>query len=387
MHLFLLGVSHRTAPVELRERLDFSSRDLGAAVEALAPAPSAAESVVLSTCNRSEIYVASSDPAQARDELVQLPERVPPAAAARRSCRTCSRYDDADAAGHLFRVAAGLDSLVVGEPQILGQVKDAFQAAAERRCTGPLLEQAVPLVVRRRQARAHRDGARRGRGLGQLRGGGAGAQDLRPARRPPRAGRRRRRDQHADGAAPARRRVSARSSSPAGRRRTPRRWPATVGGRAVPWDRPGARPRRRRHRHHRDRLAAADHHARAGRSGDRPAPARSAVHHRHRRAARRRAGGRRHRTGVPLQRRRPADDRPGEPVAARRRDRRRPRRSSARRWRASAPWQRSRGAIPTIVALRQRFDAIRARRAAAARGQARRRCRRTRARASTKSRG
>ena len=70
MHLFLLGVSHRTAPVDLRERLDFSSRDLSAAAEAIAARPSMTESVVLSTCNRSEIYVASSDPAQAREELV-----------------------------------------------------------------------------------------------------------------------------------------------------------------------------------------------------------------------------------------------------------------------------------------------------------------------------
>ena len=138
MHLFLLGVSHRTAPVELRERLDFSSRDLGTAVEALAMRPSAVESVVLSTCNRSEIYVASSDPAQARAELVQFlseyhgiaPEAFTP---------HLFSYADADAAEHLFRVAAGLDSIVVGEPQILGQVKDAFEAAAERRCTGPVL--------------------------------------------------------------------------------------------------------------------------------------------------------------------------------------------------------------------------------------------------------
>ena len=64
MTLILLGVSHRTAPVELRERLDFSSRDLGAAIQALALRPSAAETVVLSTCNRSEIYVVSSDAAR-----------------------------------------------------------------------------------------------------------------------------------------------------------------------------------------------------------------------------------------------------------------------------------------------------------------------------------
>ena len=73
VHLFLLGVSHRTAPVDLRERLDFSSRDLGAAVEALAARPSAAESVVLSTCNRSEIYVASSSPEAARPLRAQGP--------------------------------------------------------------------------------------------------------------------------------------------------------------------------------------------------------------------------------------------------------------------------------------------------------------------------
>ncbi len=138
VHLFLLGVSHRTAPVDLRERLDFSSRDLGAAVEALATRQSAAESVVLSTCNRSEIYVASSDLPRARQEIVSFlseyhgvsPDLFAPHLFA---------LDDRAAARHLFRVAAGLDSLVVGEPQILGQVKDAFQTAAERRCTGPML--------------------------------------------------------------------------------------------------------------------------------------------------------------------------------------------------------------------------------------------------------
>lgn len=138
MHLFLVGVSHRTAPVELRERLDFSSRDVGAAVESLAARSSATESVVLSTCNRSEIYVASTSPGQARDEVIQFLtdyHRLPADAFAPH----LFSFSDAEAARHLFRVAAGLDSIVVGEPQILGQVKDAFQAASERRCTGPVL--------------------------------------------------------------------------------------------------------------------------------------------------------------------------------------------------------------------------------------------------------
>lgn len=138
MHLLLLGVSHRTAPVDLRERLDFSSRDVGAAVEALATRSSAAESLVLSTCNRSEIYVASTDPRRSQDEVAaflseyhQLPRDV--------FQPHLFTHRDMAAARHLFRVAAGLDSLVVGEPQVLGQVKDAFQAASERHCTGPLL--------------------------------------------------------------------------------------------------------------------------------------------------------------------------------------------------------------------------------------------------------
>lgn len=138
MHLFLIGVSHRTAPVDVRERLDFSSRDVGAAVDALAARSSAAESVVLSTCNRSEIYVASPSPVRVRGEILEfltdyhgLPlETFAP---------HLFSLTDQQAARHLFRVAAGLESLVVGEPQILGQVKEAFQAAAQRRCAGPIL--------------------------------------------------------------------------------------------------------------------------------------------------------------------------------------------------------------------------------------------------------
>jgi glutamyl-tRNA reductase len=138
MHLLLLGVSHKTAPVDVRERLDFSSRDLGAAVEALATRPSAAESVVLSTCNRSELYVASENPAQARDEIIEFLSHYHSLPLDSFLPHLFSLSDD-DAAKHLFRVAAGLDSLVVGEPQILGQVKDAFETASGRRCTGPML--------------------------------------------------------------------------------------------------------------------------------------------------------------------------------------------------------------------------------------------------------
>ena len=138
MHLFLLGVSHRTAPVDLRERLDFSSRDLSAAAGAIAAKPSMSEAVVLSTCNRSELYVATTDPACAREELVSFISEYHHVSAPTFQPHLFALENSA-AVAHLFRVAAGLDSLVVGEPQILGQVKEAYQSSATTRCVGPVL--------------------------------------------------------------------------------------------------------------------------------------------------------------------------------------------------------------------------------------------------------
>ena len=138
MHLLLVGASHRTAPVELRERLDFCSRGLEQAVRALAQRRSALEVVVVSTCNRAELYVACADPAGAGEDLLaffsefhQLPaDEIRP---------HLYSHVDHDAARHLFRVSSGLDSLVVGEPQILGQVKEAYNVAATADSAGPLL--------------------------------------------------------------------------------------------------------------------------------------------------------------------------------------------------------------------------------------------------------
>ena len=138
MHLFLLGVSHRTAPLELRERLDFSSRDVGAAVEALCAHATTTETVVLSTCNRSELYVVSDQMARAREELIGFLADYHRMSADQFVPHLFAR-EDGQAVHHLFRVAAGLDSLVVGEPQVLGQVKEAFTIASDRHCSGPML--------------------------------------------------------------------------------------------------------------------------------------------------------------------------------------------------------------------------------------------------------
>jgi glutamyl-tRNA reductase len=136
--LLLVGISHRTAPVELRERVDFQARDLTAALRALADRGSAREAVVVSTCNRAEMYVACDEAEPTRQDLLRFLSDYNQVAASDIAPHV---YDvvDLDAARHLFRVAAGLDSMVVGEPQILGQVKEAHTVATEARTAGAVL--------------------------------------------------------------------------------------------------------------------------------------------------------------------------------------------------------------------------------------------------------
>ena len=127
--LFAVGLSHRTAPVELRESVDFSRGGPGEALAALASRGICQEMVVLSTCNRAEIYaVAGPDGPDTIARFFADYHQLP---LARLSDHLYVRRAD-DAARHLFRVAAGLDSLVVGEPQILGQVKAAYAASSDR---------------------------------------------------------------------------------------------------------------------------------------------------------------------------------------------------------------------------------------------------------------
>jgi glutamyl-tRNA reductase len=123
--LLAVGVSHHHAPLEVRERLYLAD---GHAAE-LASELGAA--VVLSTCNRTEVYLADGDPERVREELE------------RRSGlelgSLLARWDEGEVVTHLFRVVAGLDSLVPGESQILGQVREAYEGARTRGATGTLL--------------------------------------------------------------------------------------------------------------------------------------------------------------------------------------------------------------------------------------------------------
>lgn len=130
MKLWLTGLNHRTAPVAVRERLAFSEAELPQAMSELLASPGIREAMILSTCNRVEVSVAAEDDVDAEDILIGYLCRL---RALDRSWLEPHLYSlgDRDAIRHIFRVAASLDSMVVGEPQILGQMKSAYTLARE----------------------------------------------------------------------------------------------------------------------------------------------------------------------------------------------------------------------------------------------------------------
>ena len=124
MHLLTLGLNHTTAPVEVRERLAFAEGDQPESLRRLRETYGLSEAAILSTCNRSEIYMASDGPHfepvrryLAEERRVDLADLQP----------CFYEYVDAEAATHLFRVSSGIDSLVIGESQILKQVREALE--------------------------------------------------------------------------------------------------------------------------------------------------------------------------------------------------------------------------------------------------------------------
>jgi glutamyl-tRNA reductase len=141
MSLLLIGVNHKTAPIELRERIAISREALAETTRALAAVPGVAECMIVSTCNRVEILAAveeSADdsPAAALTAFLHRHFGLEPALLAPH----LYEHRDREAVRHLFRVAASLDSMVVGEPQILGQVKEAFAVARASGTVGAELE-------------------------------------------------------------------------------------------------------------------------------------------------------------------------------------------------------------------------------------------------------
>ncbi|HEX2140066.1 MAG TPA: glutamyl-tRNA reductase [Woeseiaceae bacterium] len=127
MPLHILGLNHTTAPVEIREQLIFAGQDAARALSEVAALPGIREAVVLSTCNRTELYVAAEAGGPAALRAWLLADQKLSSAAE----QALFTLDGDDAIRHLFRVACGLDSMVLGEPQILGQLKDAYRLAEQ----------------------------------------------------------------------------------------------------------------------------------------------------------------------------------------------------------------------------------------------------------------
>ena len=135
--LLAIGVSHKTAPVAVRERLALGDEQAVAFLRELRGSAEVQEAVAISTCNRTELYLVAGDPVEAESRVLSMlarkaeirPTALAGAIYAHRNC---------DAARHLYRVTSGLESMIVGEAEIQGQVKRSYEAALARETVGPL---------------------------------------------------------------------------------------------------------------------------------------------------------------------------------------------------------------------------------------------------------
>ncbi len=147
MNIILIGMNHKTAPLEIREKLSLTCLNNVNPLEELLKIPEVKEAMYLSTCNRVEVLADTTEGGGALDSLRSFifhhgnlsPEEME---------RCLYVYHDQEAIGHLFRVASSLDSLVMGEPQILGQVKDAYNRAVENKATGQVLNKVLHQAFR-----------------------------------------------------------------------------------------------------------------------------------------------------------------------------------------------------------------------------------------------
>lgn len=142
MNIILIGMNHKTAPLEIRERLSLSCGDTMSPLIEIMNLPQIREAIYISTCNRVEVLANAADEKGAIEKLKAFifnhgnlsPEEM---------ARCLYLYYDHDAVRHLFRVASSIDSMVMGEPQILGQVKDAYRTAVEHNATGVILNKVI----------------------------------------------------------------------------------------------------------------------------------------------------------------------------------------------------------------------------------------------------
>jgi glutamyl-tRNA reductase len=136
--IVLLGINHKTAPIELRECLAFSNEETLAALETFKASPAISEVMVISTCNRVEILVATGNKTKAEETAktyLSASKKLPVAKFEQALYAHCGD----EAVRHIFMVASSLDSMMVGEPQILGQIKEAYNIAGSKKTSGVLL--------------------------------------------------------------------------------------------------------------------------------------------------------------------------------------------------------------------------------------------------------
>ena len=285
--LLVLGVSHRTAPLPLREQLALTEGKAAGVLNALVSEEPISEAAALSTCNRTELYLVATDSVEAetaglgvlaREAGIRPTELLGPLYSLR----------GAETARHLYRVTSGLDSMIVGEAEIQGQVKRAYELAMVEGATGPILNRMFRgALAAGKRARTETADRREGR-LDPL--GGRRARPAQP-RRPlgaPRSADRRGRDLRAHRACPRRPRLRRRLH------RQPRLQPCDLAGRALRWqrgpDRRAARPaRERRHRRLDHQLAPPPDRALGARADHGPARGQTASRHRPGRPARHRS--------------------------------------------------------------------------------------------------
>ncbi len=146
MKILVTGLNHKTAPVEVRERLAFDGPKLQEGLKELLRLRNVEEGLIISTCNRVELYTHVKEIEPAIEEIKRFLSdfhSIPPESLE----GSLYFHSERDAIRHVFRVASSLDSMVVGEPQILGQVKDAFDFALKRKATGVLLNKLLKKAI------------------------------------------------------------------------------------------------------------------------------------------------------------------------------------------------------------------------------------------------
>lgn len=141
MSLFVYGINHHSAPIAIREKLAFNESQLPIALQNLISHNAINEAVILSTCNRTEVYANTTQPCSIQRWLIQ--EKL---LTDTNINQYCYQHNEIDAVRHMMRVASGLDSMIMGEPQVLGQMKQAYFIAQNAGSVGALFNQLFPAI-------------------------------------------------------------------------------------------------------------------------------------------------------------------------------------------------------------------------------------------------